>query len=37
MQTIDNLEVYLVAKSFRKEVIKSANTFSKVEIFHLTA
>ena len=37
MQTLDTLEVYISAKAFRKEVVKSANTFPKEEKFLLTA
>src|SRR5690349_9245080 len=37
MQTLDTLEVYISAKAFRKEVIKTANTFPKEEKFLLTA
>ena len=37
MQTLDTLEVYLLAKEFRKQVIKTANTFPKDEKFLLTA
>lgn len=37
MQTLGTLEVYLLAKAFRKEVIKTANTFPKEERFLLTA
>ncbi|MGQ0739600.1 MAG: four helix bundle protein [Bacteroidota bacterium] len=37
MQTLDTLEVYLLAKEFRKQVIKIANTFPKEEKFLLTA
>ena len=37
MQTLDTLEVYLLAKEFRKQVVKTANTFPKDEKFLLTA
>jgi four helix bundle protein len=37
MQTLDTLEVCLLAKAYRKEVIKTANTFPKEEKFLLTA
>jgi hypothetical protein len=37
MQTLDTLEVYISAKAFRKEVVKTANTFPKEEKFLLTA
>jgi four helix bundle protein len=37
MQTLDTLEVYIMAKIFRKEVIKTANIFPKEEKFLLTA
>ncbi len=37
MQTLDTLEVYLLAKAYRKEVVKTANTFPKEEKFLLTA
>jgi four helix bundle protein len=37
MQTLDTLEVYICAKAFRKEVVKTANTFPKEEKFLLTA
>jgi four helix bundle protein len=36
MQTLDTLEVYISAGAFRKEVIKTANTFPKEEKFLLT-
>jgi four helix bundle protein len=36
MQTLDTLEVYLLAKAYRKEVILVANTFPKEEKFLLT-
>jgi|GEM_PF-6269148 len=37
MQTLDTIEVYLLAKEFRKQVVKTANTFPKDEKFLLTA
>jgi len=37
MQTLDTLEVYISAKTFRKEVITIANTFPKEEKFLLIA
>ncbi len=37
MQTLDTLEVYIAAKTFRKEVITIANTFPKEEKFLLFA
>ncbi len=37
MQTLDTLEVYLLAKLFRKEVVIIANSFPKDERFLLTA
>lgn len=37
MQTLDTLEVYISGKAFRKEVVKTANTFPKEEKFLLTA
>jgi four helix bundle protein len=37
MQTLDTLEVYLLAKAYRKEVIMTANTFPKDEKFLLIA
>jgi four helix bundle protein len=37
MQTLDTLDVYLLAKEFRKEVIKTANQFPVYERFLLTA
>ncbi|HNU13851.1 MAG TPA: four helix bundle protein [Chitinophagaceae bacterium] len=37
MQTLDTLEVYISAKTFRKEVIALANTFPKEEKFLLAA
>lgn len=37
MQTLDTLEVYIAAKTFRKEVITIANTFPKEEKFLLAA
>lgn len=37
MQTLDTLEVYIAAKIFRKEVVKTANTYPKEERFLLTA
>lgn len=37
MQTLDTLEVYLLAKVFRKEVVKTANSFPKEEKFLLIA
>ncbi|MBM3415064.1 MAG: four helix bundle protein [Bacteroidetes bacterium] len=37
MQTLDTLEVYIAAKSFRKAVIKTAKTFPNEEKFLLTA
>jgi four helix bundle protein len=37
MQTLDTLEVYISAKAFRKEVVKTANTFPKEEKFLLSA
>lgn len=37
MQTLDTLEVYTLAKAYRKEVVKTANTFPKEEKFLLTA
>jgi four helix bundle protein len=35
MQTLDTLEVYILAKAYRKEVVKIANTFPKEERFLL--
>jgi hypothetical protein len=29
MQTLDTLEIYLLAKAYRKEVVRTANTFPK--------
>jgi len=37
MQTLDTLEVYISAKTFRKEVNTIANTFPKEEKFLLAA
>ena len=37
VQTLDTLEVYNLAKSFRKDVVQIANTFPKDEKFLLTA
>jgi four helix bundle protein len=37
MQTLDTLEVYLLAKIYRKEVVITANSFPKEEKFLLTA
>ena len=37
VQTLDTLEVYNLAKSFRKDVVQIANTFLKDEKFLLTA
>ena len=37
MQTLDTLEVYISGKAFRREVVKTANTFPKEEKFLLTA
>ena len=37
MQTLDTLEVYISARSFRKEVVKTVNIFPKEEKFLLTA
>lgn len=37
MQTLDTLEVYILAKEYRREVIKTANTFPKEEKFLLTS
>ena len=37
MQTLDTLNVYLMAKEFRKEVVKTANQFPVYERFLLTA
>jgi len=37
MQTLDTLEVYISAKTFRKEVIALTNTFPKEEKFLLAA
>jgi len=37
MQTLDTLNVYLLAKEFRKEVVKIVNGFPKEEKFLLTA
>jgi four helix bundle protein len=37
MQTLDTLEVYISAKAFRKEIVKTANTFPKEEKFLLIA
>jgi four helix bundle protein len=35
MQTLDTLEVYIAAKVFRKEVVKTTNTYPKEEKFLL--
>ncbi|MBM3415990.1 MAG: four helix bundle protein [Bacteroidetes bacterium] len=37
MQTLDTLEVYLLAKEYRRDVVRTANTFPKEEKFLLTA
>ena len=37
MQTLETLEVYILAKAFRKEIVTIANTFPKEEKFLLTA
>ncbi len=37
MQTLDTLEVYNLAKEFRRQVVKIANTFPKEEKFLLVA
>lgn len=37
MQTLDTLEVYILAKEFRKQVVQTAHCFPKDERFLLTA
>ena len=37
MQTLETLEVYILAKAFRKEIVTIANTFPKEEKFLITA
>ena len=37
MQTLDDLELYKIAKAYRKEVVQTANTFPKEEKYLLTA
>ena len=37
MQTLDTLNVYLMAKDFRREVVKTANQLPVQERFLLTA
>jgi four helix bundle protein len=37
MQILDTLDVYLLAKEFRKEVVKIVNSFPKEEKYLLTA